>query len=124
MIKNIIILIILIIAAIQDIKNREVSNLISLFILIISLYNFKIVNIAGLTLTPMPLIITNIIHKDSFGGADIKIIGSLGLCYGFTKTFFMLLIALLLSLIIKIITKKESVPFVPYILVGFIIINI
>ena len=123
-IKTIIILIILIIATIEDLKYREVSNLASLFILIISLYQFNITNIIGLIIAPIPLIITNIIKENSFGGADIKIISCLGLCYGAIKSISILFIALLICFIVNIIKKQNNRAFMPYILTGFIIMKI
>lgn len=122
-IKEFLVIIILIIASIQDIKYREVSNLASLFISIISIIDFKIINLLGLTIAPLPMILTNLKIKNNFGGADIKIMASIGLCFGTTKALLVLLVALLIETIIKKIKYVESQPLVPYILIGFIIIN-
>lgn len=122
MIKNILVLTTLIYATIQDLKYREVSNFASLFILVIGLYKFDITNVMGLIITPMPLIITNIISKkESFGGADIKVIGSLGMCFGFIKSMYILFIALICCLLSNIIIKQEKRAFMPYILIGYVI---
>ena len=123
-IKNILVLIVLIIATIQDLKYREVSNLASLFILVIALYKLELTNIIGLFIVPMPLILTNIIKKNSFGGADIKIIASLGLCFGLNKSITILFIALIMCMIVDIIKKWKQQAFMPYILIGYIITNI
>ena len=123
-IKEFLVLIILCIASIQDIKRREVSNLFSLFLLLASIIDFKFINLLGLILAPIPLILTNIKIKDNFGGADIKIIASIGLCFGTTKALIILLIALIIEFIIKNIKKVESQPLVPYILISFIITNL
>ena len=122
MIKNILVLTTLIYATIQDLKYREVSNFASLFILVIGLYKFDITNVMGLIITPMPLIITNIISKkESFGGADIKVIGSLGMCFGLIKSMYILFIALICCLLSNIIIKQEKRAFMPYILIGYVI---
>ena len=120
-IKNIIVLTILIVATVEDIKKREVNNFASLFIIIISIVNFRIINLLGLIIAPMPMLLTNIQIKNNFGGADIKIIASLGLCFGTTKGLIILLIALIIENIIKSIKRVDSQPLMPYILIGFII---
>lgn len=122
-IKFYLILITLIIASFYDIKYREVSNLASLFIFLISLYKLQLINLLAIIVLPLPLIFTNIKMKDNFGGADIKILASLGLYMGIKKGMIMLLIALFIEIIIKKITKKESMPFIPYILIGYILTN-
>ena len=122
--KFYLILIILVISSIEDLKYREVSNLASLFILIISLININIANIIALIIVPLPLIITNIYHKNSFGGADIKILGTLGLYTGAIKGLIILILAETFISIIRLITKKQSQPMIPYILISFIIINV
>lgn len=120
MIKDLLVLIILIFATIQDLKYREVSNLASLFILIISFYKFNCINILGLFISPLPLVLTNLIKQNSFGGADIKIIASLGLCYGIKKSMLILFIALILCMLSNI-KNQEKRAFIPYILIGYII---
>ena len=123
-IKYYLILIILIISAISDIKYREVSNVASLFILIISVFKCNPINIVAIFTAPLPLILTNIYHKDNFGGADIKILASLGLYLGITKSAILVVIATSIELIVKIIIKKQSQPFIPYILLAYILVNI
>ena len=123
-IKYYLILIILIISAIYDIKYREVSNVASLFILIISVFKCNTINIVAIFTAPLPLILTNIYHKDNFGGADIKILASLGLYLGITKSAILVVIATSIELIVKIIIKKQSQPFIPYILLAYILVNI
>ena len=123
-IKYYLILIILIISAISDIKYREVSNVASLFILIISVFKCNPINIVAIFTAPLPLILTNIYHKDNFGGADIKILASLGLYLGITKSAILVVIANSIELIVKIKKKKQSQPFIPYILLAYILVNI
>lgn len=123
-IKYYLILVILIISAISDIKYREVSNVASLFILIISVFKCNPINIIAIFTAPLPLILTNMYYKDNFGGADIKILASLGLYLGMTKSAILVVIATSIELIVKIIIKKQSQPFIPYILLAYILVNI
>lgn len=121
-IKDIRILVVLIIATIQDIKYREVSNLASLIILLIAITNLNYDKLYGFIVAPLILIITNIIKRNSFGGADIKIIASLGLYLGLYKAMIMLLIALIICMLINLAKKNKKQAFVPYILIAYIII--
>ena len=82
------------------------------------------INIVAIFTAPLPLILTNIYHKDNFGGADIKILASLGLYLGITKSAILVVIATSIELIVKIIIKKQSQPFIPYILLAYILVNI
>ena len=118
------IIIVLIIASVEDLKYREVSNLASLFILLISIYHIKLSYIPAMFIVPLPLVLTNIKYKNSFGGADIKILSSLALYTGTIKGLLILALAETIINIIRLITKKQSQPMIPYILVSFVIINV
>lgn len=116
--------IVLIIASVEDLKYREVSNLASLFILLISIYHIKLSYILAMFIVPLPLVLTNMKYKNSFGGADIKILSSLALYLGAIKGLLILALTETIINIIRIITKKQSQPMIPYILVSFVIINV
>ena len=116
--------IVLIIASVEDLKYREVSNLASLFILLISIYHIKLSYIPAMFIVPLPLVLTNMKYKNSFGGADIKILSSLALYLGAIKGLLILALTETIINIIRIITKKQSQPMIPYILVSFVIINV
>ena len=118
------IIIVLIIASVEDLKYREVSNLASLFILLISIYHIKLSYIPAMFIVPLPLIVTNMKYKNSFGGADIKILSSLALYTGAIKGLLILALTETIINIIRLITKKQSQPMIPYILVSFVIINV
>lgn len=122
---NIIIIIILLIASIKDIKKREVDNIFMIIFILYTILNIKIklTNIIGFILCPIPLILTNLKHKNCFGGADIKIFFCIGLYEGITKGFIILALTLTMILIIKKIQNIKSVPMFPYILISFIIVH-
>lgn len=122
---DIIILVILIIISIQDIRLREVSNYASLFFILIALIE-KQINIERIFISIiiiLPFIITNHIIKDNFGYGDIKIIITLSLMLGL-RCEIILMIALILCYITQNITKKQNMPFIPYITIGYIIVKI
>jgi prepilin signal peptidase PulO-like enzyme (type II secretory pathway) len=74
------------------------------------------------------VIFVHIVYKkEIMGYGDIKLIFVMGLMIGITKLLYCIFISSLVALIIEMIKKrKKSVafPFGPYLILGFIIINL
>lgn len=69
----------------------------------------------------------NPLTKGQIGLGDGIIIGIIGICIGFTSNVSILLVALFLSAVISLILlvfkkvdKKQTIPFVPFILLGYL----
>ena len=124
-IKGIIFATILLKASISDIRTREVNNYFSVMIAITALIgvnlNGLVPMILGALIVPLPLLITAIAKPGKMGGADIKIMSACAFLLGFTKGMAALIIglffAVICTLIIRKITKKnlhDSIPLVAY----------
>ena len=122
-IRNYIILMILLISSIQDLHKREVSNLASLFLFLIGLINIDFNRILAFILITIPLLVFYF-KEEKMGAGDIKIISALSINIGLVKGLSVLLIATFIEAIMIILTKKETQPMIPYILIGYIIILI
>lgn len=126
MLINITYLIILFIASIFDIKNRIIPNTLNILILILAIFNFRVENLLGLILAFLLLIIS--VNTNAFGGGDIKLIGAVGLLFGFSKVFEIFIFSALIFavfgliyLLIKGKGKSLAFPFVPFIFLGSLI---
>jgi len=124
-IKGIIFATILLKASVSDIRTREVDNYFSIMLAITALIgvnlNGFVPMILGALIVPLPLLITAIAKPGKMGGADIKIMSACAFLLGFTKGTVALIIGLFLAvictLIIRKITKKnlyDSIPLVAY----------
>lgn len=74
------------------------------------------------------LLLASLISKGGMGFGDVKLFGVIGITAGFTCTFSTLFVALIGSAIYGIITlltkkhdKKSSVPFGPFVYVGYLV---
>ena len=131
-IKGVIFALILLKAAVSDIRTRQVDNYLSVMIAITALIGVGLTEIpamfAGALLVPLPLFIAAIIKPGKMGGADIKIMSAsaflLGLTQGMAAMIIGLSLGLLCTLIIRIITKsnaKDSFPLVAYLSAGSVL---
>jgi leader peptidase (prepilin peptidase) / N-methyltransferase len=82
----------------------------------------------GLIAMSLPMVITNVIREDSFGGGDIKMCGATGFLLGAPQMVAGSLLALLLAgiysgvaLLLKIKKPKDSFALGPFLSIGFII---
>lgn len=70
----------------------------------------------------------NLVSNGGMGGGDIKLMFSLGLFLGIQKTIITIIFTFIIAgvisiflLITKIKGRKDKIPFVPFITIGFII---
>lgn len=115
-------------ASIQDIKYREVDDIVHIIIIIISLPYISIDNILACLLCFVILIIPNFIIQDSIGGADIKFMASTGLLIGVQKIIMAIFLSMIIAVIITIISikilkrKDRSIPLIPYLYIGCMLV--
>lgn len=124
---------VLLLAAILDIRKREIPDWIPLLLMGVSLIPPESVQLAGL-LVALPLLIVGV-TAGGIGGGDIKLVGACGLVLGFGRTLMGLITGLLLLLIfhaagqcVKRIRKEnrgagkeQAYPLVPFLLFGMLI---
>ena len=125
--------IVLVLAAVSDIRKREIPDVIPLLVTIVSLIPLESVQLSGLFVA-LPLLIAGI-TVGGIGGGDIKLTGACGLVLGFERTLSGLLMALMFLLLFhwagqcirkckKIncgVGKEQAYPLVPFLLLGMLI---
>lgn len=122
---DILILLLLITASIWDFKKREVPIFCQVALMLFLPFVYVNGNVWG-TLIALPFFISACI-TEGMGGGDWKMIGLLGLCFGFVKTFQVTVIGCIIFVISGYIMQKckgkEKVffPFVPALTAGYII---
>ena len=122
--RIIIIFLICTILSIQDIKYGMIYSPLNCVILLVGFAtnNISIINkISGLIIIPVILLIINHLHKRIIGEGDIEFISASGLYLGFAKQNILLFISCIMALIYMTITKKESIPMIPFLSIGLII---
>ncbi|MGM9603112.1 MAG: prepilin peptidase [Faecousia sp.] len=128
-------------AAIIDYKLRIIPNFIPLTLIgarvLIFLYEFfcmegyvqeLIFSLIGCLLCGLILVLGNKISKGGIGAGDIKLLCCVGLVCGVNTVFTTLLLALIcccilavVGMMMKKITLKNSVPFGPFIYIGYVL---
>ncbi|MDF2586333.1 MAG: peptidase prepilin type [Anaerocolumna sp.] len=123
----------LFLCSLQDIKKKQISLkliLVGFVTLIIGssfIYDISIWNrIAGLSLGFI-LIILNPITKGQIGIGDGLIVCCIGLCVGFLGNAMILITSLFISaavslylLVVKRVKRNYTIPFIPFILIGYL----
>ena len=86
---------------------------------------------AGLFAIAAPMVLANLVRRESFGGGDIKLCGAAGFFLGAPTAAAGVLLALLLAgfygsvaLMLKVKNAKDSFPLGPFLSVGFISVMI
>ncbi len=121
--------ILLLLASIQDIKERMVLDIIPLcgVSLAFSLHFFYGndfepylygVIIAFVSLFLIRLISKAIMKKEGIGMADVYMFSFIGACLGISALYTVLLVACISAFLFLQITKKKDIPFVPFLLIG------
>ena len=125
--------IVLVLAAVSDIRKREIPDGIPLLVTIVSLIPLESVQLSGL-LVALPLLMIGV-TAGGIGGGDIKLTGACGLVFGFERTLAGLLMALSLLLLFHVVRqcirkirklncvaeKEQAYPLAPFLLVGMVI---
>lgn len=87
--------IVLVLAAVSDIRKREIPDGIPLLVTIVSLIPLESVQLSGL-LVALPLLMIGV-TAGGIGGGDIKLTGACGLVLGFGRTLIGLITGLLVA---------------------------
>ena len=122
--RIIIVIAICLLLTIQDIKYRMIYSPLNCLLLIVGLAtnnNLLILNILGIVLIPIILFLINYFYREIIGDGDIEFISAAGLLLGFVNQNIMLLISCVLAIIYMTITKKKSIPMIPFLSIGLII---
>ena len=118
-----IILLLCVILSFQDIKYRMIYSPLNCLLLIVGIStNINYLNkIFGIIIIPVILCLINRYHKEIIGDGDIEYISASGAILGFIDQNYMLLISCILATIYMLITKKESIPLIPFLSIGLLI---
>jgi leader peptidase (prepilin peptidase) / N-methyltransferase len=119
--------------SLQDVKKKQINLKLILCGFLILIIGSNLVDtiafwnrIAGFSLG-LILIILNPITKGQIGIGDGLIVSCIGLCFGFTETALILMISLFISaifslflLVVKKVNRNYTIPFIPFILIGYL----
>ena len=122
--RIIIVIAICLLLTIQDIKYRMIYSPLNCLLLIVGLAsnnNLLVLNILGIVLIPIILFLINYFYREIIGEGDIEFISAAGLLLGFVNQNVMLIISCILAIIYMTITKKKSIPMIPFLSIGLII---
>lgn len=114
-----------------DYRCQLIYDVFIYFIIILAVINFIIdpqtqVNIVTSLLIPYIFILINLV-KYSIGMGDIKLLIAMNLLIGFRQTLMSLYCGLIICLLFIVIIKKEkkqNIAFVPFIAMGYYLVNI
>ncbi len=116
----------------KDIKTREIPNWISVIVAMTAVINFRLENLWGLIVAVIFFSVA--LATGKIGGGDVKLIAALSVVCGLWGSFALLLFAQISMLIfyagncifrkINGGTASKSLPFVPFIFIGFLVTKI
>lgn len=128
-IKGVILSLTLFYAALQDIRTREVDDSVSIIIAMTALIQFDsplfLHMLFGGIVTAFPLFMAALIKPGKLGGADIKIMATIGFLLGAEKGMIALIAGLLLAVIciptyrqIRKVKTNAAFALVPFLAIG------
>ena len=116
------------IGSVMDIRTREIPDWISAGVLISALFHFDIQNIWGIIVAVIFFSVA--LATEKIGGGDVKLIAALSVVCGLWGSFALLLFAQISMLVfygVSVIVQKlrgrtasKSLPFVPFIFIGYL----
>lgn len=116
------------IGSVLDIKTREIPDWISVFIALFAVINFRPENLWGLVVAAIFFVTALVTGK--IGGGDVKLIAALSVVCGLWGSFALLLFAQISILVfyagnyffckLNGKTADKSLPFVPFIFIGYL----
>lgn len=131
---------VLIIITFIDLEHMEIPNVLVLILLITSIVHkginyfifdidFKLLSsILGLLVSSILFLLIIVVSKGGMGGGDMTLIGALGFILGFKKIILTIALSFLLGAIISVFlllsrikSRKDPIPFGPFIILGFFI---
>lgn len=121
-----IISLVLFVMAIEDCIHMQVNDVLQIGLLVIVIYMTDITPNSVLVSTLIFLYYLYYERKNvlKIGGADIKIICSLYLLGGIEMIVEILFYASLFGILFALLTKRHKIPFVPFIWLGYVIVNV
>ncbi len=130
--KSVVFILLLLQAAITDIKTRTIPDYIPIMIILIGVIGMEpMSSLLGLLFVPLPYFIMALIRENSMGGGDIKLMGACSFYLGLRAGYLGSIIGLLLAIVIHssygaIINKSidKSIPLAPYLGTGCLIAQI
>lgn len=124
--------ILLCIGSYKDIKTRDIPNWISVIIALTAVINFRLDNLWGIIVAVIFFSVA--LATGKIGGGDVKLFAALSVVCGLWGSFALLLFAQISMLIFyagKYIlckingkTASKSLPFVPFIFIGYLVTKI
>ncbi len=115
-----------------DIKTREIPNWVSIIVALTAVINFRLENLWGLIVAVIFFSVA--LATGKIGGGDVKLIAALSIICGLWGSFALLLFAQISMLIfyagncifrkINGGTASKSLPFVPFIFIGYLVTKI
>lgn len=116
------------IGSVLDIKTREIPDWISIFVALFAVINFRPENLWGLVVAAVFFVTALVTGR--IGGGDVKLVAALSVVCGFWSSFLLLLFAQTAMLIfyagnyffckINGKTVSKTLPFVPFIFIGYL----
>ncbi|MFI3238907.1 MAG: A24 family peptidase [Lachnospiraceae bacterium] len=118
---NVLFVITLCVASVQDIKTHTLSDNIHIAILILGLFKGSIlVSLIGLLVTGMPLFFTAMLSKGKIGGGDVKLMGAIGFYLGASRGMNALIMGLFLIVFYGYVIKNRKQKDEPLALAPFL----